>query len=428
MKRMKNFGVVAFMAACAIAMQGCSPLFIFSIIAPQGRGIDETVMSALPTEDGGFAVAGSSFSRCSFQEDIYLAGFDVNGAELWAKTIGGPGDDRIREVVLSNDGAFLLAGITDSYGQGGDDVYLLKIDGDGDVLWSKTYGNALDDDMQSIMPTADGGGVVLASRISLISAQNEWILMKIGGDGALVSETFLELPNVRQVIKIRPCANGDFALLIDEETEDYSWQNALVRLDAQGVVLWTRALPENVRFQDVTPCREGGFALMGTLGSPDEEIDQLYLYRADEDGNALWANAYHDRGYYLADALIECANGDYLLLGEDMGSEYTIRFDVVALRANAADGSEKWTARFGGGGFWREMKSAQELSDGTFLLGGLIRRPLMLFAPLPDGDAYLLHIDAEGVELMSAVSGEANDSGECIDAMMYWKEADAEPE
>jgi hypothetical protein len=420
MKRVKIV-VFALMVVCVMPLHGCSLPFMVCVLVPEENGVDETALSALPTEGGGFAMVGSSYSHCSEQGNIYLAGFDADGEELWAKTTGGPDDDRIVDAVISADGAFLVAGTTNSYGHGGNDIYLLKIDNKGEVLWSKAYGDGSDDETWSIAATAEGGARILTSKISLLAGQEEWALMTIDTDGAVRSETPLALPNIHEARKLRACANGDLVLLIKQVSEGYYYQDALVRVDAQGVVLWTQTFPYTALFQDVTPCREGGFALMGTFESPYSFTRQLYLYRVDENGAALWANVYSADVDIEGYAVTECANGDFVLCGWDWWSG-----EAVVVRADAA-GAQKWDARFGGDDFEHQLTTLQELSDDTLILSGRIRERSGDFWGLsPQSDAYLLHLDAEGVELMSAVSGEKRDDGECVAESFYQKEADAE--
>ena len=76
---------------------------------------------------------------------------------LWTKTFGGINDEVCRRVIQTSDGGFALAGYTQSFGAGDEDMYLVKTDASGDTLWTRTYGSSGSDGCNSIIQTADDG-------------------------------------------------------------------------------------------------------------------------------------------------------------------------------------------------------------------------------------------------------------------------------
>lgn len=97
--------------------------------------------------------------------DAWVASLDLSGNILWSKCYGGSSMDEVRDMIQTDDGHVLLSGQT--YSTDGDvgprsapnfmDAWLFKIDLDGNLLWSKTYGGSLDDDASAVIQTADGG-------------------------------------------------------------------------------------------------------------------------------------------------------------------------------------------------------------------------------------------------------------------------------
>ena len=79
---------------------------------------------------------------------------------IWTRTYGGESNDEAFKVIETSDGFFVLAGYTESFGAGGSDVYLLKLDSNGDDIWIKTYGGEGNDAAYSVMETSDGYYVV----------------------------------------------------------------------------------------------------------------------------------------------------------------------------------------------------------------------------------------------------------------------------
>ncbi|MEA3310925.1 MAG: hypothetical protein U9Q76_01765, partial [candidate division WOR-3 bacterium] len=90
---------------------------------------------------------------------ILLLFFSVP-AQAWERTYGGNGDDEGRSVQQTSDGGYIIAGETYSFGAGGYDVYLIKTDASGDTIWTRTYGGSKDDRGRSVQETSDGGYII----------------------------------------------------------------------------------------------------------------------------------------------------------------------------------------------------------------------------------------------------------------------------
>ena len=119
-----------------------------------GNGVQQTA-------DGGFIIAGSVGDASSY--GVYrhfLIKTDGAGETLWTRTYGGTGVDYRNAVHLATDGGFIVAGRTVSAGSGGEDVYLMKTDAAGDTLWTRAYGGADVDRGRTVALTSDGGYIV----------------------------------------------------------------------------------------------------------------------------------------------------------------------------------------------------------------------------------------------------------------------------
>ena len=112
------------------------------------------------TSDGGFIVAGNTYSSGGGGSDIFLIKTDASGNRQWEKVIGGGMDDEGFSVLQAKDGNFVIAGYTRSRGSGGSDVYLLKVDQNGNPLWQQTYGGQADDFGNALLEAPDGGYLI----------------------------------------------------------------------------------------------------------------------------------------------------------------------------------------------------------------------------------------------------------------------------
>ncbi len=96
-----------------------------------GKGQSDVGRSVRQTADGGYVIAGATALTGSFE--VYLLRTDANGDTLWTRTYGGPGDDVGYSVQLTADGGYTISGRTESYGAGGQDVWLIKTDSQGNI-------------------------------------------------------------------------------------------------------------------------------------------------------------------------------------------------------------------------------------------------------------------------------------------------------
>jgi len=133
--------------------------------------------SVVQTSDGGYIVAGTTTSydgdgRLGLipdEGDVYLIKTDANGNLIWQKNYGGPEEDAGYSVLQTNDGGYIIAGKTESYGAGGSDVYLIKTDTNGNMLWQKSYGGSELDCADSVLETNDGGYIIVGTTSSYSS-------------------------------------------------------------------------------------------------------------------------------------------------------------------------------------------------------------------------------------------------------------------
>ena len=92
--------------------------------------------------------------------DLLVLKLNPDGTVAWQKTYGGSQSDYAYSIQQTSDGGYIVAGGTVSFGAGGSDFWILKLDSDGSVAWQKTYGGLNDDYAQSIQQTSDGGYIV----------------------------------------------------------------------------------------------------------------------------------------------------------------------------------------------------------------------------------------------------------------------------
>ena len=137
--------------------------------------IDANGDTLLVKEDGGLRdyrkgfvrqTADGCFIDAHWGPDIYLSKTNASGDTLWKKTYGGEHDDHVFSLQQTADGGYIIAGSTSSFGSGSTDVYLIKINGKGDTLWTRTYGGKDAEEGRYVQQTKDGGYIVVGKTYS----------------------------------------------------------------------------------------------------------------------------------------------------------------------------------------------------------------------------------------------------------------------
>jgi len=131
-----------------------------SLGAEWGASVKQTI-------DGGYIVAAQNALNGANSSDVMLIKTDANGDTLWVRCYGGSDVDVANHVQQTSDSGYIVSGFTTSFGAGGNDIYLIKTDVNGGLLWSKTYGSGLDDghsEIGNVQQTSDGG-YILCSQI-----------------------------------------------------------------------------------------------------------------------------------------------------------------------------------------------------------------------------------------------------------------------
>ncbi len=147
----------------------------------------------IKTVDGGYAIIGTQIDSTSFS-DIKLLKVDTNGDSLFAQTYGGIDNEAGADIIQTNDDGFIITGLTESFGAGGKDVYLIKTDENGIEQWTKTFGGTGDDWGCFVQQTTDNGYIITGYTKSFGNNFDVY-LIKTDANGHVAGINETEKPN-----------------------------------------------------------------------------------------------------------------------------------------------------------------------------------------------------------------------------------------
>jgi len=144
----------------------------------------------IQTIDSGFVITGSIsyWNGEHINADMYLVRTDASGNVTWHQRIGGTGEDKGNAIIQTVDGGFAIAGYTTSFGAGESDMWLVKTDTNGVMIWNQTFGDAEIDVAYDLVQTADGGFVMMGTTESFNGAGGElhMRLVKTDTNGVMI--------------------------------------------------------------------------------------------------------------------------------------------------------------------------------------------------------------------------------------------------
>jgi hypothetical protein len=321
-----------------------------------GGTADDEGTSIEKTNDGGYVV--SAFTRSNDGDinsgnagfnDLWIFKISSSGALQWEKTYGYAGNDLAYNVLQTTDGGFLLLGVLDvsaSNGEGnvgrasgshaGGDYWVLKLDSQGERIWSRYYGGSFTDTAYDAVETASGGYIIMGSSDSQdvditgnIGEYDYWIL-NIDADGNIIWRKNFGGTEIDLVYAMTKTLDGNYLLVGDTRSNDVDVNNLIgnadvwaVKINESGSILWSKTFGgtqfESAR--DVVALTDGTFAIAASSRSNDVNLNNNYgvndawLLRIDADGNFLGQINLGGSGLDFGEGIAQTADGKIIFTG-----------------------------------------------------------------------------------------------------------------
>jgi len=363
-----------------------------------------------PTADSGYIMSGYTASFGAGGYDGWLVKTDARGDTVWTKTYGGTNRDELWTVGKTTDGGFILAGTTYSFGAGDADVWLIRVDAHGETLWTRTYGSPDGEWGYFATQTSDGGYIVTGTTTDVVQPSRGYYLVKTDSAGdTLWTRTSGSSSNGEYIYMAAETFDGGFVFIGYWQvwTPNGHGDVHLVKTDMNGDTLWTRSwggASETDVGYTVVQCADSGFFITGMSGS-FSPYHGIYLIRTDEHGDTLWTRPFPQSMFgEQGRSGMPTDDGGYIIAGSDEGPAQTL----VLLKVDAS-GNPLWKRNYEGStgpGQDAGIHARQSL-DGGYIVSGYTNS-----AGAGRHDAWLIKTDSEGnvavAEREPAVVREAN--------------------
>jgi hypothetical protein len=282
----------------------------------------ESGESVVQTSDGGYALAGYAgiYGELIPYYDFWLVKTDSLGNMEWNQTYGGADVDMAYSVVQTSDGGYIMTGATNSYGAGKTDFYLVKTDSLGNMEWNQTYGGADHDYAYSVVETGDGEYVIAGFTKSYGAGDYDIWLVKADSAGNMMWNQTYGGTLADRGYAVVQTAGGGYAIAGETRSfgaGDYDFW--LVKADSAGNMMWNQTYggTQKEEAYSIVQTSDGGYALAGWTRSFAVGSYDFWLVKTDSTGNMKWNQTYGGTGYdtALAWSVVQTVDKGYAIAG-----------------------------------------------------------------------------------------------------------------
>ena len=272
------------------------------------------------TSDGGYIVAGEASSFAGDTE-VWLLKLDGNGSIQWQNRYGGTGIDAAHSIQQTSDGGYIVAGETTSFGAGGIDAFVFKLKSDGSIDWQKSYGGSNDDMARSIQQTSDGGFIVAGESGSFGAGDVDIWVWKLDGNGGVVWQKTFGDVNDDVAHAVQQTSDGGY-IVAGGTTPASSTMNDvfLLKLDANGGVIWQKTyggVNDDVAYA-VQQTSDDGYIIAGQSSSFANILGDMWVLKVKSNGDIDWQKTYGGSDSNSANFIRQISDGGYIVAGETL--------------------------------------------------------------------------------------------------------------
>jgi len=415
---------------------------------PIGGSSSESADLLIHSRDSTFLMATSSSSingevggnySNGNSPDIWLVNYNKSGAILWSRRIGSSTFEYVYDGFQKNNGEYMIGG---QAGSGNDfdvngnhgytDMWVINLAENGNTRWAKCFGGSSFDDLKKIIPTDDGGFIILGSTLSIdfdAFGNHGWydvLVMKIDSLGNTLWRNVLGGDQYEKAVDVTKSADGSIYILAKTNSnntgnvtnykgEDDIW---VIKLNNSGVLQWQKTLggssseyPVGIRITN-----DNNLLILSSTLSNDGDVtgnhgsSDIWLVKLNTSGNIIWQKSFGGTNGDGADEMIEETDGSIVFLGASKSNNGNLtgnkgESDIWVVKLTI-DGNIQWQKNYGGSRGEDPLKLQKKLNNTGYYILGYTLSPndgdvlgYHISPPSADtliSDAWLLDLDASG--------------------------------
>jgi hypothetical protein len=382
------------------------------VIKTFGGTKNEMGRSVIQTSDNGYIVLGFtqsidgdiSTTKTTVQYDYWLLKFDQEDKLQWQKTYGGSKDEKGYQIIQTNDNGYAIVGYSKSNdgdvtsNEGFEDVWILKLDLNGDILWKTNTGFPGTDQGFSLIQTNDGGyfiGSILDvtasggqgnSRLAARHAGGDYWGLKLTSSGSIEWRKYFGGQNTDTCYGVTETPDGYLmigssdSIDVDIKNNKGSYDFWIIKIDKAGTLLWEKSFggDEIDEARAITPTNDGNFIIIGDTRSSTKDVTKnnggadLWTIKIKPNGDLIWQKSYGGTSFDVGRSIHKTSDGGFLISGSsrsaDNGLNNKGQNDAWILKIDES-GNQQWQKTIGGS----EVDfcyDAIELSNGNIIAVG----------------------------------------------------------
>ncbi|PCI94750.1 MAG: hypothetical protein COB15_13335 [Flavobacteriales bacterium] len=283
-----------------------------------GGSGNERAHSIQQTLDGGYIVVGETTSFGAGGIDIFVMKINPVGAQQWSKTYGGTGNEFGHSIIIkeTSDLGFIVSGHTESFGAGSlYDSYLLKLDNLGNIQWEKRITGSSYDSFRDVIELSNGDFVLTGSAASFSVGNMDAHLVKISSTGNLIW-----INNIGTVMRehsqsLLELPGGNY--IVSGNTNITDTRNAfLIKVDVNGNVIWSKEYGWNGRLEDFSQTKLLNDNNLLSIGWSISGGDiNVLAVKTDTLGNLIWSKVFSGISNDYGVNVVEKTNGELMIVG-----------------------------------------------------------------------------------------------------------------
>ncbi len=270
-----------------------------------------------------FLIAGSTDSYGAGSSDLYVIKFNAYGVAQWTRTVGDVGNEIGYAIDQATNGDYIVAGETNSFGTGGD-MYVVRLDSMGNLLWTASIGGASYDYAREIAATADNGCVVVGASSSYGLGFEDSYVAKLDSLGNLQWARTIGDVNTEGAYAVLASSDGNIVVAQRGFPVAGAAQLYVTKMTYGAVVLWSKHFASHDANDFFVPGdiieANGGYVISGFVDTVLGTNKNTFLTKISPNGTHQWTRIIglpgNDNGYSLQPAV----DGGYIISGSYFGA------------------------------------------------------------------------------------------------------------